>query len=113
MCYTVPLFTPKGDAIDHPVQLRLFGPDEEPTTPEHTPRPYSSWNDTDLQDLVILDVHAGHHDDALKNEFDARMSQALLDLFENLGPDPETGITLKLHPGLKRKLQKSAEHLVR
>ncbi len=62
--------------------------------------------------MVILDVHQGHPDDALRKEFDARMSQALLDLFENLGPDPETGVRILLSPGLKQKLRRSAERLV-
>ncbi len=60
--------------------------------------------------MVILDVHQGHPDDALRKEFDARMSQALLDFFENLGPDLD-GITMKLHPGLKQKLEESIKHL--
>ncbi len=92
----------KEEHIDHPEQLRLF-PDE----PSRSDRPYSSWGDHHLQDLLLLDLDAGHRDDDLKREFDARMSKAFLDLFENLGPDPN-GTKMVLSPGLKRKLEESA-----
>lgn len=38
------------------------------------------------------------------------MSRAFLDLFENMSPGPD-GIIIKLHPGLKKKLQENADHL--
>ncbi len=60
---------------------------------------------------MLLDLDAGHRDDDLKKEFDARMSIAFLDLFENLGPDAD-GITLKLSPGLERALRRSADHIL-
>ncbi len=105
MCYSaVPLFTRKGAPIAY-YQPSLFDDDPIPS-----PRRYSSVQDKDLQNLVVLDVHEGHYDPDLTREFDARMSRAFLNLFENLGPDSD-GVRIVLHPGLKEKLEESAGHL--
>lgn len=100
--------TPKKEKnIDYPEQLTL---DLFPDDPAPSDRPFSSWNDMDLQNLIVIDVHKGHVDVDLKKEFDARMSQAFLDFFENLSPGPD-GIRIRLSGGLKQQLRKAADHL--
>ncbi len=108
VCYSAVFCSSRKETPIAYYQPSLF--DDEPAARTPSPRPYSSLDDVTLQELLHLDLDKGHRDPDLKREFDARMSEAFLSFFQNLGPDPN-GTRIVLHPGLKKKLRDSAEHL--
>jgi hypothetical protein len=83
--------------------------DHEPRLFDDNPYPtqeYSSYSDAEIEALLRLDRQSDFKDEALRREFDKRVSKAFLEVFEvveNQHPN------IRLHPGLRDTLRRNTE----